>query len=388
MIVNYHQRQQAVMRVLAGLLCVGFFVGCENSTLVPTVPSGSSPVILSLIVTPVDINIDMQTPSGGVYSLSVSVQASVTDPQGDGDIREASYRLSAPGASQPLAAGALTGTVVRPGTIAFSASIPFSLTRAQTGAYLLEVFAVDRSGFSSSILLQQILVRKNNTPPVISLPGVREVARHGADSIQFAVTIAASDSDGLNNIQSVTARALLARDSSAMQMYDDGLRSHGDGVAGDGVFSLFTWVIPTGNPQDVVFEFRATDRDGGQSNIVRRPVANSAPRFVSLAVPSTIQRPSTGSNLVTFAATVEDPNGLADIDSVYFRNMSSASPTVILMYDDGNLTAHGDSVASDGTYARTLSIDATTTPGTKEFRFTVVDRAGARSEATRNITIN
>jgi hypothetical protein len=323
-----------------------------------------------------------------VYSLSVTVQASVTDPEGDGDIREAPYRLSAPGASQPLAAGTLTGTVVSPGTTSFSASIPFSLTREQTGVYILEVSAVDQSGLSSTVILQQILVRKNGTPPVLSLPGVREVGRQGADSIQYAVTIAAADSDGLNNIQSVTARALLTLDSSALQMYDDGLRSHGDAVAGDGVFTLYTWVVPTGNPEDVTFEFRAADRDGLQSNIVRRPVANSAPRFVSLSVPSSIQRPATGSSLVTFAAAVEDDNGLADVDSVYFRNMSSTNPVLILMYDDGDLTAHGDSTASDGTYSRILSIDAATTPGTKEFRFTVVDKAGARSETTKNITIN
>jgi hypothetical protein len=262
------------------------------------------------------------------------------------------------------------------------------VTRAQTGVYNLEVYALDRSGFSSTVLLQQIVVRKNGTPPVLSLPGIREVARQGTDSVRFAVTITAADSDGLNNINAVTVRALLARDSSVMQMYDDGLRSHGDAVAGDGVFSLYTWVVPLANLQDVVFEFLATDRDGWQSNVVRRAVANSAPRFVSLAVPSTIQRPPSGSSLVTFAATVEDQNGLADVDSVYFRNMSSANQTIILMYDDGDLTVHGDSVASDGTYTRILSIDAATTPGIKEFRFSVVDRTGARSEATKNITIN
>jgi len=375
------------MRVLVSLLCVGLCIGCENSTLVPQGSSGSSPVIQSLTITPVEINLDALTPSGGVYRLSVAVQASATDPQGNGDIREALYRLSTPGSSGPLAAGNLTGTVVQ-GSTTFTASVSFSVTRAQTGVYNLEVYALDRSGFSSTVLLQQIVVRKNSTPPVLSLPGIREVARQGADSIRFAVTITAADSDGLNNINAVTVRALLARDSSVMEMYDDGLRSHGDLVAGDGVFSLYTWVVPLANLQDVVFEFLATDRDGWQSNIVRRAVANSAPRFVSLAVPSTIQRPSSGSSLVTFAATVEDQNGFGDVDSVYFRNMSSANQTVFLMYDDGDLAVHGDSLASDGTYTRILSIDATTTPGIKEFRFTVVDRAGARSEATKNITIN
>jgi hypothetical protein len=204
MSVHYHQRQQVVMRVLVSLLCVGFFVGCENSTLVPQGVSGSSPVIQSITITPVEINLDALTPSAGVYRLSVAVQASATDPQGNSDIREALYRLSTPGASQPLASGSLTGTVVNPGTTSFSGSVSFSVTRAQTGVFNLEVYAVDLSGFSSTVLLQQIVVRKNNTPPVLSLPGIREVARQGADSIRFAVTITAADSDGQSNIAAVT----------------------------------------------------------------------------------------------------------------------------------------------------------------------------------------
>ncbi|MCC6398077.1 MAG: hypothetical protein IT282_13775, partial [Bacteroidetes bacterium] len=73
---------------------------------------------------------------------------------------------------------------------------------------------------------------------------------------------------------------------------------------------------------------------------------------------------------------------------VYFMNLSATTPAPFSMFDDGDLSAHGDSVASDGTYSILLSITSSNTPGVKDFRFSVVDRAGARADTTRQITIN
>jgi hypothetical protein len=69
-------------------------------------------------------------------------------------------------------------------------------------------------------------------------------------------------------------------------------------------------------------------------------------------------------------------------------NLSSVTPTVVLMYDDGDLAVHGDSVAADGTWSRRLSIDASNSTGAKTFKFSATDRAGARIDSTRIITIN
>ncbi len=109
---------------------------------------------------------------------------------------------------------------------------------------------------------------------------------------------------------------------------------------------------------------------------------------MSLTIPSTITRPGSGSSLISFFAAVADTNGRTDIDSVYFVNLSSTTPAPVLMYDDGDLTTHGDSVAADGVWSRRLSIDATTSTGAKTFRFSATDRAGARADSTRIITIN
>jgi hypothetical protein len=171
-------------------------------------------------------------------------------------------------------------------------------------------------------------------------------------------------------------------------MFDDGSRSHADAVAGDGIFTTVAWVRPTTVLEEMTFEYRAADRAGSASNILRRSANNMAPRFVSFNVPSVIQRPASGTSLVLFAVTVSDINGLSDIDSVYFMNLSATTPAPFPLFDDGDLTAHGDSVASDGTYSVLLSITSSNTPGVKNFRFSVVDRAGAKVDSTRQITIN
>jgi hypothetical protein len=57
------------------------------------------------------------------------------------------------------------------------------------------------------------------------------------------------------------------------------------------------------------------------------------------------------------------------------------------MYDDGDLAAHGDSLAGDGTFSRLLSIDAATSTGQKQFRFSVTDRSAARADTLKIITI-
>jgi len=171
-------------------------------------------------------------------------------------------------------------------------------------------------------------------------------------------------------------------------MFDDGSRSHADAVAGDGIYTAVAWVQPTTVLEEMTFEYRAADRAGNASNILRRSANNMAPLFVAFNVPSVIQRPASGSSLVLFAAAVDDINGLSDIDSVYFMNLSATTPAPFSMFDDGDLSAHGDSVASDGTYSILLSITSSNTPGVKDFRFSVVDRAGARADTTRQITIN
>jgi hypothetical protein len=328
--------------------------------------------------------------STGIYQISLNLNATVNDPQGTADIASVSYTLLGPSGDTPLATGTLTTAPPAAGTTQVNCTgvLGFTVTRAMAGIYHCAINAADRAGHVSATMSTRITIILGNSYPHLSSPGVRIVAQSGNDSTQVALSIAAADSNGVTDITLVTARAAGARDSADVAMFDDGLRSHGDAIAGDGIYSAFTWVVPRATIEEVSFQFRATDRAGHQSIPVERQVANAPPRFLSLNVPSTIQRPTSGTSLVSFFASVTDDNGLTDIDSVYFRNMTSASPVPVLMYDDGDITNHGDAVAHDGTYSRIVSIDASTTPGVKVFQFSVTDRAGARADTAKAITIN
>jgi len=378
------------VRILLLLLLVAAIVGCEGTPSEVIDLSGSAPVLHSSSVSPALFNLDQLQPTGNVYRLSSAVSATVSDPQGLADIRQVTWSVYAPGSTSPFAQGTLAAVAQVPGspTQEYTSVATFQVSRSATGAYTMAIMAIDGSALHSTITQKTITVRVSDLPPVLSLPGARLISTSGNDSYYYALTVFAQDSSGLSDIAQVTVRALGAKDSSATLMVDDGSRNAGDVTTGDGVYSARVWVSPATSIENVTFEYKAVDRGGSQSNLLRRSANNEPPRFVSLTVPSVIQRPASGSSLISFFASVTDPNGLSDIDSVYFRNLSSTNPVPFLMYDDGDLAQHGDSVAADGRYSVVVAISSTNSTGAKDFRFSVVDRAGARADTTRVITIN
>lgn len=365
-------------------------LSCETNPLDTVDTGGAAPFLQSASVMPPGFDLDALAPSGSTYQLNVSLTALVSDPQGASDVAAVTYSLFGPSGETPIASGQFTKfpPSVESQPVICNGTLSFSVNRSTSGVYRMEIAATDLAGHRSATVSQEIPVYKGKSAPVLSLPGARILAQAGIDSTRYAVTITASDSNGLSDVSLVTLRATGTKNPSPFAMYDDGTPSHGDAVAGDGVYSLLTWIAPAGDIHDVVFEFSAADKAGHPSNVIRRPVANATPRLLVLTVPSTIQRPSSGSSLVSFFVGAADANGLSDIDSVFFRNMSSSTPAPVLMYDDGDRTVHGDSLANDGTYSRILSIDASTNPGAKQFQFTVIDRLGARADSTKTITIN
>jgi len=382
---------ERLMRIssLAVILLLLLFVSCENNPLDAIDTQGSAPYLHSAAVSPAGFDLDAMT-QGTSYPLYAALTATVRDPQGASDVAAVTYVLFDPSGDSQVASGKCA--IIMPPTqsepVIGTGTFSFSVDAGATGNYRLEISAVDQAGHMSATFVQEIPVFRGKSAPFLSLPGARLLAESGADSIRYALSISATDGNGLGDISKVTVRAVGAKDDTPRTMYDDGGKLHADAVAGDGTYSLPLWVAPLGDIHDVVFEFSAEDRAGHPSNIARRPVANAVPRFITLDVPSTIQRPASGASTVTFRVTVTDDDGLPDIDSVYFRNMSTANPVPFPLYDDGNLQTHGDSTALDGSYASILEISSSNSPGVKAFRFSVTDRFGARADTTRNITIN
>jgi hypothetical protein len=374
-------------------LCISLFllvfISCENNPLGVIDSTGSSPLLRSATVLPASVDLDAAT-LGSSNRLNITVTTTISDPQGASDVAGATYSIFAPKGDSLVASGTIN--LVQPAAdslpVTGTAAPGFVVDTTSGGTYRVEIQATDRAGHKSMALSQGISIYKGKRAPVLSLPGARWLAQTVADSAQYGVFVTANDAGGLTDIAHVTFRAVGTKNLATIEMYDDGLKTHADAVAGDGIFSVRAWIAPTTTIADVVLEFSATDKAGHASATLRRPLDNSMPTFTSFNVPTTIQRPASGSNLVSFIVGVQDANGLSDIDSVYFRNMSSTSATIILMYDDGDKTLHGDSLASDGRFSRILSIDASTSTGIKQFKFSVTDRLGARSDSTFSITIN
>lgn len=121
---------------------------------------------------------------------------------------------------------------------------------------------------------------------------------------------------------------------------------------------------------------------------------NSPGKILWVEVPDSIQIPSEGSfHKALVKAAVEDPDGLNDVDSVYFY---SRKPDGTLangghpfpMVDNGKpfninnpWVEAGDEKAGDGVYSLTILMDAKAQVGRFYFTFYMRDKAGHLSES-------
>ena len=150
---------------------------------------------------------------------------------------------------------------------------------------LNELQAVNDAESKSNILVQAIVVKNTDHAPFISNLVMRDtvIVPPVGDTTFFKITVTVSDSDGL---QDITSLSLTSRrpDNSVVgvyPMYDDGgltvvnpfgLKS-GDATAGDGIYTLTIPLLSstTGNTYRN-FSFSATDRSGESSNILTKNI--------------------------------------------------------------------------------------------------------------------
>ena len=133
----------------------------------------------------------------------------------------------------------------------------------------------------------------------------------------------------------------------------------------------------------------AEDREGMLSNQVRGMMhvsAEGAPPVISMVVaPDTLRRPMPGepSALLELVAVVSDPDGLSNIASVEFWNVTRPG-TKIGMFDEGT---DGDAEAADGRYTRLVQINSSNEPGVTTLAFQARDRAGLLSDIVEATTV-
>jgi len=167
----------------------------------------------------------------------------------------------------------------------FSASTRFHILKEDVGAYNVQFQAVNDAESKSNILTQAIVVKNMDHPPIVSdliMPDTVSIPPVG-DTTFVKITVAVSDSDGLQDIVGVsfTSRRPDKSVVAVYPMYDDGgltpvtpfgLKS-GDAVAGNGVYTL-TIPLPSSTTGNTYrdFSFIATDRSGESSNVLTKRI--------------------------------------------------------------------------------------------------------------------
>ena len=217
---------------------------------------------------------------------------------------------------------------------------------------------------------------------------VLESNHHFADSL--TVSVAAGDPQGLDDIDSVWGRFSYlgdASDEETIRFLDDG--TEGDSAAGDGRYSVR--FLPLAGQFELgyyMLYIRAVDASGNLSEEATGlfwSIDGDGPVLCNPVAPDSLQRGSEGTSQVTIIAY--DPDGLGDIDSVYFistRPDSSSNGNHLYMFDDGS--TYDDAVAGDGQYTITIQHPSGSSQlGDYVFTFYAIDMQGNPSNNPEHI---
>ncbi|MFC2133335.1 hypothetical protein ACFLTH_01855 [Bacteroidota bacterium] len=221
----------------------------------------------------------------------------------------------------------------------------------------------------------------------------------------FIVTIELSNPDQVEQVWfNIITSDGNERIAEAVLMTDDGnLQSSGDAAANDNIYSgkfTFTDEIVAG---EYLVEFYIEDNVNFDPQNIRKVAshlfnlstgeANEPPLIFDLIMQNAVTRDVS----FIFSVKATDPNGDADIASVYYemykpdgtQQVNSQGMSQFPLYDNGDVSGTGDLTAGDGRYSFKLTFPVEIETGSWEFRFYAQDRSGALSNIiSHNIEVN
>jgi hypothetical protein len=265
---------------LVAIACFAIVLpACEEGETDSVDFAGIVPQLSAPSVQPDSINVDTLTAAAGMYSIHTIVNVNTSDS--DGDLAEVTARILRDDPLTPIAEASLHDDGVAPdqsaGDGVFSGEVEFSITRAEAGPYRIQFLASDSKNLTSNTLEATLFATRRNSIPFLdatSLIAPDTVVVPVGGFASFTMSIAAQDSDGLADIQSVF---FLSPDGAnpdfRFPLQDDGNADpnlpSGDSVAGDGVFSILLGITdsPTIRGAYRLF-FQAEDSFGDTSTSV------------------------------------------------------------------------------------------------------------------------
>ena len=270
------------------------------------------------------------------------------------------------------------------------------------GNYILNYYVEDNVRIETENLRKvaskkfKFQIEKENSPPVLSILSAPTSVTAGGN---FLLEVKVIDPNGPEDIEEVnfeifdSAGNKMLSDStnviSKFKMLDDG--KSGDKISKDGIYSANFAFDKNIDLDTWKFIFYAVDSENSISDTLEAVITtteNFPPSISNLIIPQEVERDA----FFPFSIDVEDPNGITDIDSVYYQlfdpsgNLVRNSENIskFPMFDDGDININGDETAEDGTFTVVLRFPETVATGDWEFRFNAVDKAGQVSNTIIN----
>ena len=265
--------------VIVGALIIS---SCEKDQSGLLSPSFKTPLLSSAQL--FHTNIDLDTTASpavvrlidGTYvvkdSIWVRCDSGANLPAQVQSMASVTYRVLSADRLRELTAGTVepnfsNGSAAQP-TSLFTQEVSIHLSRGDAGRLIVEIAAAYPGGLSGNTISVPLLVTRRNSPPILDSAVVPDsIVRPttGFEVVLFSAAV--RDSDGYNDITEVTFKRTLPSPSSSITLFDDGnVKSHGDVLAGDGIFSRILSIDSTALLGTQVFEFIAKDGAGALSD--------------------------------------------------------------------------------------------------------------------------
>lgn len=339
-------------------------------------------------VTKVDPVVEIYKLPSCVYSENpqpYSLMVRVKDPQGLDDIQQVQFYLKCEGdtilSGEMVDDGTARDVIARDGL--YSAGIYGSQLGEENRSLQVTFVAIDySSNYSEEVqdTLEVIVGQPQSFPLVeaISLPDTLDLAVTDI----FSLTIEASDPDS----DLVGVMWQLFPPTEVVAVFVDTLQIDNPTIA------VKQWQFQREYPDtilpaisgDFFVRVQAFDQQQNWSHPVSRifhvlvPILNDPPVLSDLVAPDSVSRSGEANFLLTVKVT--DPQGLDDLDKVYFNSLkpdgSSSSGNPFYMRDDG---LGDDLYANDGIYSLRVSISPQNQLGDYRFEFEAIDKLGAKS---------
>jgi len=375
-------------KYLLFLILLVFIIACEEESNPAKV--GTNPVIEE---------ISIRDKWNSTSTILSKIEVKVTDPQGFSNISGVFMEVINSSNSQVIFSDSLyddgayyntqDGDVFAgDGIYSNKFSSVQILSGAGDGDYEFSFQALDKDKHQSATEQQSVLFGPNAQPAITNMLSP-DTLLSGTPGQVFEVTV--SDADGLDDILRVyfeTQKVGSSTQIYEMDLFNDGnLNDHGDLFANDSIFSMkLDSTFAAGKMGQYLFHFYVED-SFNELNITDVSAAvqieNFPGKIVSTSVPDSIEKPTTPGNTIPFElnAYVTDPQGLADVDSVYFLSEKpdgtfSGNGYHFELFDDGDQGNNGDDTANDGEYSLVIQIAESNDLGIYKFHFYMRDHVG------------